>query len=292
MLNRRADGTLVKRVPAYRRIMPFLMKTRTESAVYFDLDVDLTETEEFLKRFNALHSTDATLFHLILWSSVRTLATHPRLNRFIAGGKLWQRKGIWLSYSAKKRLDNDSPVVVIKRRFDPDLSLRELQQDMLPQLREHRSDRPSYVDREMGVLLKLPALGLRAMVGLGRVADRVGLLPSAFIERDPLYSSFFVANLGSVGLDAAYHHLYEYGTIPIFCVIGKTQMAPKVVDGQVVPRRTVTLRFTYDERVEDGLYASRALRTLQECLEHPWDADRELRAEGPGQRPNATASAE
>jgi pyruvate/2-oxoglutarate dehydrogenase complex dihydrolipoamide acyltransferase (E2) component len=31
----------------------------------------------------------------------------------------------------------------------------------------------------------------------------------------------------------------------------------------------LTLRFSYDERVEDGLYAARALRLLAERIEHP-----------------------
>ena len=31
------------------------------------------------------------------------LAERPRLNRFTAGGRVWQRDGIWLSFSAKLR---------------------------------------------------------------------------------------------------------------------------------------------------------------------------------------------
>src|SRR5207302_1829795 len=83
-----------------------------------------------------------------------------------------------------------------------------------------------------------------------------------------LYASAFVANLGSVGLEAAYHHLFEYGTIPIFVTLGRVHRAPVVLpDGSVGSREIFTLRYTYDERVEDGFYAARALERLQAGLE-------------------------
>jgi hypothetical protein len=278
MFKRRSDATVVREVPAYRRMMPFLMRTRTESAVYFDLEIDLTETDAFIEAFNAAHKTKITVFHVITWATVRTVATHPKLNRFTAGGRLWQRKGIWISYSAKKRLDNESPIVLVKKRFDPDHSLVEMLAEMTPQLAEHRSDKRSYVDKELDTLLALPPTGLSLVMRLQRMLDSFGLLPSAFIDRDPLFASFFIANLGSVGLDAAYHHLYEYGTIPIFCVVGRTKETAQVVDGEVQARKTLTLRYSYDERIEDGLYAATALQTLKGIAESPWAADGELAA--------------
>ena len=278
MFKRRSDATLVRDVPAYRQMMPFLMRTRTESAVYFDVEIDLEETEAFIDAFNTAHSTRITVFHVITWATVRMLAAHPKLNRFTAGGRLWQRKGIWISYSAKKRLDHESPVVLVKKRFDPDHSLAEMLEEMTPQLAEHRSDKRSHVDKELDTLLALPPSGLSLLMRMARRLDSVGLLPAAFIERDPLFASFFIANLGSVGLDAAYHHLFEYGSIPVFCVIGQTRETAQVVGGEVLPRRTLTLRYSYDERVEDGLYAAAALQTLRGIVESPWAADRALRA--------------
>jgi len=40
-------------------------------------------------------------------------------------------------------------------------------------------------------------------------------------------------------------------------------------DGSVGSREAFTLRYTYDERVEDGFYAARALERLQALLEEP-----------------------
>jgi pyruvate/2-oxoglutarate dehydrogenase complex dihydrolipoamide acyltransferase (E2) component len=86
-------------------------------------------------------------------------------------------------------------------------------------------------------------------------------------DTDPMYTSAFVANLGSIKIDAAYHHLYEHGNCPLFVTIGQVTSEPAVVAGALVARPT--LRYTFDERVEDGLYAARSLKRFAERVEDP-----------------------
>src|SRR6185295_9015751 len=135
---------------------------------------------------------------------------------------------------------------------------------------EGRSGRETATDREIKTFLRLPAPVLRVGVHAMRRLEAWRLLPASFTASDPLYASAFVANLGSVGLDAAYHHLYEYSTIPIFITVGRLHQAPVVLaDGSLGTREQFTLRYTYDERIEDGFYAARALEVLQQMLEAP-----------------------
>lgn len=270
MLGRRSDGRLVRDVPAYRRLMPWLARGRNGSAVYFEQSVDLTLTDRFLERWNDDHrGTRARLLHVIMWAIVRTLRERPRLNRFVAGGRLWDRDGIWISFSAKKRLDDDAPIVVLKRRLDPAATFAALVAELEGDIDAGRSPAASRTDREVALLARLPPFGIGAAFGLARLLDRWGLLPEWFIRGDPMFASVFVANLGSLKMDAAYHHLYEYGSISIFCVIGRRRDEPVVVDGTVTTRRAVTLRYTYDERIEDGLYAQQALALLRKAIEDP-----------------------
>jgi hypothetical protein len=270
MFGRRPDGRLVRDVPAYRRIMPYLTRGPNASAVYFDLTVDVGDTQRAIAAFNARHpEIRITLFHVVLWAAVQTLAERPRLNRFVAGGRLWQRDGIWISYSAKKRLDETAPIVVLKRRFDPGQSFEQIVRDTYRQLSEGRSERPSEIDKELSLALRVPSAGLRALIALGRIADGAGLLPASFIDSDPLFASLFIANLASLKMDSGFHHLYDYGNIPIFCVIGKITDEPIAENGATVIRPRAHLRFTFDERVEDGLYAQRSLERLKARVEQP-----------------------
>lgn len=264
MFGRRPDATLVRDLPAIRRFMPFISPRRNESLVYFACDLSVENALAFLGERNRRRPPERpmTLFHLLLRALVRMFDERPRVNRFTAGGRLWQRDGIWITFSAKRAFDDQSPIITVKRRFDPSETLDEMVDGLHAGLAEGRSDRKSTSDREMGLLLRLPPPLVRLLMALVRGADAFGLLPGAMIRSDPMYASAFVANLGSVGLEAGYHHLWEYGTIPIFCVMGRIKPGPG-------GGRCMTLKFSYDERIEDGLYCARSLDIIRELIESP-----------------------
>lgn len=269
---RRSDADLVPDVHPVRRIMPFVMPTRTESAVYGSAQVRVAAAREFLQKFNADRPADrhATLFHLLLRSLAMIWHERPHLNRFVSGSRYWQRRGVWVAFSGKKGMTDDSPLFTGKRLFPKDESLGEMVDALWALLRVGRSDAKSETDKEINLLLKLPPLLLRWFVRTGRWLNDRNLLPASMIRNDPLFASLFVANLGSVGLDAVYHHNYEYGTIPIFVVMGKVKMVPMATeDGRVVAEEIFEFTFSYDERTEDGFYAARSLETVRHRLEHP-----------------------
>jgi hypothetical protein len=270
MLFTRFDGTVARDVPAYRRIIPFLMRGRNESAVYFEQTMDLTHTLPWIERFNATHERRISLLHLVLGAMVRTLSERPRLNRFVSGRRIWDRKGIWLSFAAKQRMDDSAPLRTVKMRFDPGETFANLAARLGDAVAQARSGRRSVVDRELGLLLRLPRLLLELVVRVARLLDFFNLAPRALFEHDPMYASAFVANLGSLKLDAAYHHLYEHGNCPLFVTVGCIQREPVVADDGTVQRRSVVrLKYVYDERVEDGLYCAKALELLRQQVENP-----------------------
>jgi hypothetical protein len=244
------DGRRVD-VHPYRRMMSFLMRGRNESAVYFEQKLDLSRTLPWLEQRNA------RLFHLILHALASVLHERERLNRFTVGTRTYQRNGVFLSFAAKKSMSDDAPLATIKRRFEKGETFEALSAALGGDIKEARSDKPSHIDKELSVLLKLPGFMLTFLIGVLKRAYAWGLAPRSLVDTDPMYASAFVANLGSVGLDAAYHHLYEHGNCPLFVTIGR------------VDNNTITLKYSYDERIEDGLYAARALKMLAERIENP-----------------------
>lgn len=268
MFGRRPDATLVRSLSATRRFMPILSPRRNDNLVWFELEVEVERALAWASERSAGRDPERpiTLFHVILAALARMLDERPRLNRFTAGGRLWQRDGIWLTFSAKMRFDEDAPLLTVKRRVDPALPVGEMVDGLLDSLARGRRGEATTSDREVSGLLALPPLLARLLVELADVADSFGLLPRAMLEADPLNASVFVANLGSVGLEAGYHHLWEHGNCPIFCVIGRVKPGPEGA-------RVATLKFTYDERIEDGLYCARALDRLRELIERPEKLD-------------------
>jgi hypothetical protein len=134
--------------------------------------------------------------------------------------------------------------------------------DIYALLRPARRGALSPSDKETNLLLRLPNVVTGALVRAADVLDRFGLLPNAIIEPDPLFTSVFVANLGSVGHDAGFHHLWERGTCSSFCVMGRVEPGP-------AGRRIMTVCWTYDERIEDGLYSYGYTSGVQRRLENP-----------------------
>ncbi|MGH0031802.1 MAG: hypothetical protein ACQGVC_18595 [Myxococcota bacterium] len=265
MFGRRPDGKLVRDAAPMRRIMPYISPRRNESVFYLAADVEVEAALEFLEKRNRERPDDRpiTLFHLLLRSLSQMFALRPGINRFVKGGKLWERDGIQLSFAAKREMRDGAPMATIKRPFDPDgETLEEMVDGIYGKLRPARAGVESTSDKETKGLVRLPGFATRALIRAADGLDALGLLPGALIEPDPLYASMFVANLGSVKLGGGFHHLWERGTCSTFCVMGKVEAGPG-------GRRQMRLFYTYDERVEDGLYASIALAGNHERLEKP-----------------------
>jgi hypothetical protein len=104
--------------------------------------------------------------------------------------------------------------------------------------------------------------------------DRWHLLPGFFVDPDPMFTSMVCANLGSVGLEPAYHHLYEYGNSPFFATIGAIKDAPAAAEGELVVRPQVRIKYTFDERIDDALACALSLSRQKAMLEDPDSIDR------------------
>ena len=266
----RPDGDYLRNLPRARRIMPFIMRKRNESIVFFEQKLDTSRTLTFLDNFRTRTGLHATMLHLLIYASAQMLKDRPRMNRFVAGGRIFQRRGIWICFSAKKRKIEDAPIVLVKREIDPSWSFEELVRQIEGGISEGRSDKPSTTDTELSLMFKLHTLLVGWMVCLLMKLDHFGLLPGAYIKKDPLFASLFIVNLGSINLDAGYHHLYEYGNIPMLIMVGRSK--GEVVggpDGNQTIQPMMTMRYSFDERIEDGLYGARALEIMKRIIEDP-----------------------
>ena len=266
----RPDGQKIKNLSTLRRFMPFLMPGRNEAVVYFQQTLDLSRTLPWLEAVNADRDEEITFFHVLLCALVRTLHERPRLNRFIAGRRVYQRNEISLAFAVKKSFEDEAPITSVKIVFEPDDDLETVGRRIREAVGQGRDKREMTSETEMRVLGALPRSVLSAIMGLQRWLDYWNLLPWAMIKDDPLYSSLFLANLGSIGLDAPFHHLFEYGTVPIFACIGRIKKAP-IVDAnhQLAVGDVVDLRFSLDERIADGFYCARSLERFQAYVEDP-----------------------
>ena len=271
-LFRRCDGELVKNIDPIRRMMPFIMRGRNDSIIYHTTQWDIAEARAWLRHYNRTRRSgaQATLFHLVAYACIKMLHARPGLNRFVSGGRIYQRKGVWLSFAAKLRFTDEAPLTTVKLPFPAGIRFDECVETIAQAVNAGRSGQMTRTESEVRFLTRLPAPLLRAVIAAVRGLDRCNLLPAALIEPDPLYSSMFLANLGSIHIDNAYHHLYEHGTCSLFGVVGavKKNLVPGR-DGQPEVRQVLQAQWSFDERVNDGFYCVESLEMLRRVLEDP-----------------------
>jgi len=264
MFGRRSDATLVTGLPTVRRFMPFISPRRNDSLVLYTQEIEASAALQFVEDYNASRDADhrITLFHLLLRAIAMAIHQHPGVNRFVAGGRLWQRHGVWITFSAKQEILPGSPLLTIKREFLESEDLDGMVEAIVSNIRSRRRGKKTTSDKEMNLASRMPPWATLLTVKFLKLMNRIGALPKGMIDSDPLYTSLFAANLGSVGLDAGYHHLWEYGTCSMFAVMGRLKQRH---DGVSV----FEVQYTYDERMEDGLYGGLAMANIKKFVENP-----------------------
>ena len=265
----RSDARRLK-LPAFNSMIPYLLKGRNASAVYFARDVDIENAVSYVHRKNQeLGGNRLNLFGLILAAAARTIAEKPDLNRFIKGHEVYQRKEISLSFIVKKNLTEAAKETNAKVRFLPGDTIWDAMDRISAAIDFARGEKPGPDDRIIEVMHRIP-FGKIVATSVLYLLDNLNLTPASMIRTDPLYTSAYVANLGSLGLDAPFHHLYEWGTASFFVVVGRTfQKEVRQGDGNTSRHTHIGIKVTVDERISEGIYFAHAAALFQKYITHP-----------------------
>jgi hypothetical protein len=266
----RVDGKRVRNLPAFNAVMPYLMRGRNESAVWFSKDIDVENAIHYARRKNAEQGGSRySLFGVVLAAAVRTVALKPRLNRFVHRRGVYQRNELSLSFIVRKKQVTSAEEANAKIRFDPSDTLDEAISRIEAAIDFARGGVPGPDDLEVEIAHRIPG-GKALVTAAFRLLDRFNIAPAWMIRNDPLFTSIYFANLGSIGLDTPFHHLYEWGSASMFVVMGR--MIPKDIprtDGSPARRRFINFKVSIDERVGEGLYFAHAASLFERLLSRP-----------------------
>jgi len=266
----RSDGIPVTGESTLRRLMPYILPRRSDAVVFFEQKIDVTNLLQYLKKRKEEGLPEITLFQTLLTSMLRANYHWPKMNRFIAGKRLYQRKTIGLSFAVKKKMHEDAGMTVVKKEFEGFETVFDVAKQMNESIKVGRGDKLTKSEKEMKLIHFVPGFVVSLFIWAQRKLDGLNLLPSALTRDDPLYTSMFVANLGSFGLDAPFHHMFEHGTAPIFAAIGNVHRAPAVDESdKVVARDFICVRYSFDERIIDGFYCAKAMQEFADALQTP-----------------------
>lgn len=268
-LGDRYDGRIVRTAPPMSKLMPYLMKVRSDSQNQFEDSIDITNIEKYLSVKNKEGYTDMSLLHVILAAYVRVVCERPAIHRFIAGQKIYSRKKLECLMTIKKDMTLDGIDTCIKVEFDPRDNIYNVYKKFQRTVIAAKNDDGDF-EKVVGTLVKLPGLILRGIIAMLRFMDYFGLLPKALAKISPFHGSMIITSMGSLGIQAIHHHLYDFGHLPIFISYGKmNSQEVTLADGTKEKHHFVSLKVVTDERICDGFYYASAFKQLKRYLNHP-----------------------
>jgi len=265
----RYDGRRLRTLPPMHYLEPYLMKVRADSQNQFEAEIDIYNAELYLAEKKKEGYTDMSLLHVILAAYVRVVCERPGIHRFIAGQKIFSRNKIECLMTIKKDMSLESPDTCIKVEFDPRDNIYNVYKKFQRTVIEAKNEDGDF-ESIVGKLVKLPGLVLRGAIATLRGLDYFGLMPKSLAKISPFHGSMIITSMGSLGIHAIYHHLYDFGHLPIFVSYGK--MFTKEVtnlEGEKENHHFVTFRVVTDERICDGFYYASAFKQMMRYLNHP-----------------------
>lgn len=268
----RRDATLLRDTDALHFIMGIIYPNRADNEAYIAERVNLEPIKAYLAKKNVEGIPfKYTFFHVILTALVKTVTLRPKLNRFYANENYYQRNKITAGFVIKKEFSDGSEEAMALLEAKPDATIDTIHEEIRRQVQATRNEQKmNTTDNSMDILNQLPRFLSKAAIRFIRFLDRHGWCPDFLIGSDPNYSSVFLSNLGSIRLRSGYHHLTNWGTSSLFCIIGEKKWTPLYdQNGLVEMRETVDLGLTVDERIADGYYYSKSIRLFKYLLEHP-----------------------
>ena len=268
----RRDGTLLRNIDSMHYIMPLMYPNRCDNEAFVSEQIDLTAVNAYLAWKNADGPEYRyNLFQLIVTAILKTITLRPKMNYFVANYNMYERNEVSAAFTIKKIFADNGGEALAFLHSKPTDNIDTVHDEIFRQVSFCRGDEnkdPSTAS--MDALQRLP-LFLKKWLGRGaRFLDRHGWMPRSVVATDPYQSSCVIANLGSIKLHSGYHHLTNWGTTSVMCIIGEKKPRPFYDEaGNIEMRDSIDLGLTIDERVADGYYYSKTIRLLRHLLEHP-----------------------
>lgn len=271
----RKDGYYLKGLDSMHVMMPYMFGARTKNEAVMSEVLDLTEVDKYLAKKNAENPEfKYTWFHVITAVIAKTILLRPKMNYFIAGGRYYERKKIEIAFNVKRKFADEAEEAMAKFVLRPDggSPLEQVHDYVWKFVTKVRGESSGAVGitNALDAVKVLPRPLFRLLSWSLRKAEYYGHYPKFLAVDDPCYSSCYISNLGSIKMNADYHHLFDWGTISFFVVISEKKLRPFwKEDGSYELRNTIKLGLTIDERLADGYYFAKSLRIMRHLIAHP-----------------------
>ena len=260
MFGKRPDGRLIRTLDPLQMIMPYIMKTRTDSMNAYQDTFACEPMDRYIKEKEA-EGLKIGYMHILIAAIVRMIALRPQLNRFVMRNRIYARPKVWVSFVVHPTLKDGSTETTIKLCFDGTETIQDIATTINDAIRKETVLRTGEngTDKLARVLTCVPSCIIRFLVNTLMWMDRRNLLPKFILELSPFHTTIFVTNLKSLGINYVHHHVYEFGTTGLFLAFGKEKIIPVAKGEETMHEKHLGFSLVSDERFCDGLYFALSL---------------------------------
>ena len=267
----RKDGRLLRSLPAYTKFMPYIMATRNDALNFYEESMEITDVDRRLRRLRVEGYKGIGFLHFLIAAYIRIVSMLPGLNRYVAGRRIYAGNDITVVMTVKRALSIDATETSIKVHFEPTDTIFDVYRKMNEKIDEVKATEENNNTEDVAdALARLPRFLLRFVIQILRILDYFDLLPQSLLEASPFHGSLIITDLGSLRIRPVFHHIYNFGTLPVFIAFGAKRHAYELDrHGNMVDHKYIDCKFTIDERTTDGHYWAQAFQAWRYIFQHP-----------------------
>lgn len=267
----RAEGRLLRSLPPFYKFMSYIMPTRNDACNQYEESFEVTALDRRLRQLRVAGYKGIGILHFMIAAYVRGVSMLPGINRFVVGRRVYARDNIEIVLTVKRSISINATETTIKVIFEPTDTIFDVYRKMNEKIDEIKSSEDNNNTEDVAeALTKAPRFLLRFAIWALRVMDYFGIIPQKLLNASPFHGSMIITDMGSLRIGPIYHHIYNFGTLPVFIAFGAKRHAYEIDrHGQVVDNKYVDCKFVLDERTVDGHYYSQFLQAYRYMFAHP-----------------------
>ena len=269
----RIDGRRIRTLEPMAAITAYFQVERNTCSNMFAEAFEITHVDRYIRQKRREGLKDFGITHVLLAAYVRGIAKYPQINRFISGQKVYSRgDDIQYCMVVKKEMSVDAPDTSIKVHLNTHDTITDVYNKLNAAVEEVKrsAELDSSLDHLIKVFTYIPSVIMKFLVWLLKLLDYFGLLPAVLLELSPFHGTLFFTSMGSLGIRPIYHHLYDFGNLPVFGAFGCKRRAYEPDDeGNVNQRKYVDMTFVVDERICDGYYYATFFKYFRHLIRNP-----------------------
>jgi len=267
----RKEGRLLRSIPAFSKFIPYIMPQRNDRLVHYEESFEISALDRRLRALRVEGYKGIGILHFLIAAYIRCISMLPAVNRFIAGRRIYARDNIEVVMAVRRSSNVDDTETTIKVQFEPTDTIFDVYRKMSEKIEEIKtSDENNNTEDVAEAFSKMPRFLIRFALMILRIMDYFGWLPQSILDASPFHGSMIITDLGSLRIGPVYHHIYNFGTLPVFIAFGAKRHAYELDrHGQVQDNKYIDTKMVLDEGIVDGHYYAQLLQAFRYMFQHP-----------------------